>query len=641
VVSLVDWPGAAARLLREAKRAGLEDLPEAALARWLFCQAHLLVSTPVEAVADALFAAGHAREGDAGRLAYGPLLVPPVDADERLFQEPELPRTKRSSDFGLFAMSSPAKRTSDAPAAASFGDLGLRPELLEGLRLRRIQAPSSLQQRCLGPLLGDGDVVVEAPPGTGKTLALALAALQRVDFALAGEGPPAPHCPEGHEVKRGEAEGASCAGCGPDGGAAPRPRPQGEQGSGPCETCGCWAERDEYGDRVCWCDACEFRGGCWRREAGEGESHPAAVLCPDCGWYLCGPCSAAAPCPTRPARVPACQALILVPTRELAIQIRGWVTSLGKPLGARCEALIGGTSVRASINAVRHGRHVVVGNPGRVFDLISKRHLRVDSVRDLFLDEADAMLSHGMKNQLYDIFKCLPFDVTVRCFATRLPEDILELLPKFMRDPVYVMNRGEAAEPWIPARVRHYCMAGGAEKAGRLLGLRGMLLGACSTLVFCNSRRGVDDLVEQLHRLDQPGVAALHAELDQRERELVMREFLQGKARTVVCTGEFARGLDNSRVNLVINVDLPRGEEDYLLRSGRCGRFDRPGTVITLVAHQEVQAIHALALRYGMRLEASTMREVSEALRRRPGRRASAGEGAGGNCDAPGGGPDA
>jgi len=633
VVSLADQPQVEARLLALARRAKLGEFPEAVLARWLLSQTFLLVSTPAAAVADALLAAGHASEGPDGRLTYGALALPPLHADAGVFEEPpleQLPRAKRDSDLGVFALRPSVEAAGRAlPPAGSFEDLGLREELLEGLRRKGLQRPNGLQQRCLGQLVGDGDVIVEAPPGTGKTLALALAALQHVDLALTEEGPPAPHCPAGHRARRTQgAPSASCAGCAFNGAiAAPPQEPRSDQG--PCRTCGCSAERDDYGDRICWCDTCQYWGGCWRAPVASDEDDawqprpPTPLHCAECGWYLCGACNKAAPCPTRPVRAPTCQVLVLAPTRELALQIEAWVIALGRPLGARCKALIGGTSVRDSIDAVRKGKHVVVGNPGRVFDLISKRHLRVESLKLLLLDEADAMVSRNMKDQVYDIFKCLPPAIQVGCFATQLSEEAHEVMGKFMREAARVLNQGEAAEPWIPARVHHYCMVGSEDKATRLLGLRGFLLAASAVIIFCNTRRMADCLSDQLSQADFTA-PALHAELDQRERDLIMREFRTGATRVIICTSEFARGLDNPRVSLVLNIDLP-GSEDYLLRAGRCGRFDRPGTVITLAAHQEVAAVRALALRYGLRLEASGMQEVAEALRRRPAQHARTG----------------
>merc|ERR1712203_1008769 len=134
-----------------------------------------------------------------------------------------------------------------------------------------------------------------------------------------------------------------------------------------------------------------------------------------------------------------CQALILAPTRELAQQIQKVVLALGDYLKIRCHACIGGTSVRDDIERLREGQHAVVGTPGRVLDMISKRHFRVDALQVFVLDEADEMLSRGFKDQIYDIFKTLPPNVQVCLFSATMPPDILDLSTKFMRDAVRIL----------------------------------------------------------------------------------------------------------------------------------------------------------------------------------------------------------
>jgi len=130
----------------------------------------------------------------------------------------------------------------------------------------------------------------------------------------------------------------------------------------------------------------------------------------------------------------ACQALILAPTRELAQQIHKVVLALGDYLKVKCHACIGGTSVRDDIDRLRDGQHCVVGTPGRVYDMLSKRHLRIDDLLTFVLDEADEMLSRGFKDQIYDIFKTLPPNVQVCLFSATMPPEILDMTTKFMRD---------------------------------------------------------------------------------------------------------------------------------------------------------------------------------------------------------------
>merc|ERR1712216_916158 len=134
-----------------------------------------------------------------------------------------------------------------------------------------------------------------------------------------------------------------------------------------------------------------------------------------------------------------CQSLILAPTRELANQIHKVVQALGDYLKVKCHVCIGGTSVRDDIDSLRDGQHVVVGTPGRVYDMISKRHLRIDDLLTFVLDEADEMLSRGFKDQIYDIFKTLPPNVQVCLFSATMPPEILDMMAKFMRDAVRIL----------------------------------------------------------------------------------------------------------------------------------------------------------------------------------------------------------
>merc|ERR1719251_361268 len=138
-------------------------------------------------------------------------------------------------------------------------------------------------------------------------------------------------------------------------------------------------------------------------------------------------------------KLAACQGLILAPTRELANQIQKVAVALGDYQEVKCHACIGGTSVRDDIDKLREGQHLVVGTPGRVFDMIGKRHLRVDDLMTFVLDEADEMLSQGFKERIYDIFKTLPPNIQVCLFSATIPHDILELTTKFMRDAVRIL----------------------------------------------------------------------------------------------------------------------------------------------------------------------------------------------------------
>jgi translation initiation factor 4A len=296
----------------------------------------------------------------------------------------------------------------------------------------------------------------------------------------------------------------------------------------------------------------------------------------------------------------ACQALILAPTRELANQIQKVAIALGDYHQVRCHACIGGNSVRDDIGKLRDGQHLVVATPGRVYDMISKGHLRVDDLVTFVLDEADELLSHGFKDQIYDIFKTLPPDIQVCLFSATMPPDILDLTAKFMRRPVRILVKKDEL---TLEGIRQFYIAIEKEvwKLDTLCDLYETLT-ITQAIIYCNTRRKVDELADQLTRRDFT-VSTLHAELDQRDRDLVMREFRSGSSRVLISTDLLARGIDVQQVSLVINFDLPRSTENYLHRIGRSGRFGRKGCAINFVSNRDVRAMQDIERFYHTQIE--------------------------------------
>jgi len=296
----------------------------------------------------------------------------------------------------------------------------------------------------------------------------------------------------------------------------------------------------------------------------------------------------------------ACQALILAPTRELALQIHKVTLALGDYLGVRCHACIGGKSRDEDIRSLREGPQVVVGTPGRVFDMIGRRHLRVDSLEVFVLDEADEMLSKGFKEQVYQIFKCLPSTIQVCLFSATIPSDILELTERFMRDPVRILVKKDEL---TLEGIRQYFVAVEREdwKIETLCDLYESLTIA-QAIIYVNTRRKADVLADQMTRRDFT-VSVMHSDLDSSERELVMREFCSGSTRVLVSTDLLARGIDVQQVSLVINYDLPREVENYLHRIGRSGRFGRKGTAINFVTSSDVRGMREIERYYHTQIE--------------------------------------
>jgi len=300
----------------------------------------------------------------------------------------------------------------------------------------------------------------------------------------------------------------------------------------------------------------------------------------------------------------ACQTLILAPTRELANQIHKVVLALGDYLKVQCHVCIGGTSVRDDIDVLRNGVHVVVGTPGRVFDMISKRHLRIDDLLTFVCDEADEMLSRGFKDQIYDIFKTMPPNVQVCLFSATMPPEILDMTTKFMRDAVRILVKKDEL---TLEGIRQFYVAIEKEewKLDTLCDLYETLT-ITQAIIYCNTRRKVDFLADQMSKRDFT-VSTMHAEMDQKERDLVMREFRSGSSRVLISTDLLARGIDVQQVSLVINFDLPSNLENYLHRIGRSGRFGRKGVAINFVTNNDVRVMKDIEKYYHTQIEEMPM----------------------------------
>eukprot|EP00567_Pseudictyota_dubia_P014019 CAMPEP_0197434348 /NCGR_PEP_ID=MMETSP1175-20131217/2099_1 /TAXON_ID=1003142 /ORGANISM="Triceratium dubium, Strain CCMP147" /LENGTH=409 /DNA_ID=CAMNT_0042963037 /DNA_START=106 /DNA_END=1335 /DNA_ORIENTATION=- len=281
-----------------------------------------------------------------------------------------------------------------------------------------------------------------------------------------------------------------------------------------------------------------------------------------------------------------CQSLIIAPTRELAQQIQKVVIALGDYMDLAVHACVGGTAVRDDIRTLQGGVHIVVGTPGRVYDMINRRALRLDSIRQFFLDEADEMLSRGFKDQIYDIFKFLPEEVQVCLFSATMPLDVLEVTQRFMRDPVRILVKKD--ELTLEGIKQFYIAVDREEwKLDTLCDLYETLT-ITQAIIYCNTRRKVDWLQEQMQERDFT-VSCMHGDMDQRERDIIMREFRSGSSRVLITTDLLARGIDVQQVSLVINFDLPTNRENYIHRIGRSGRFGRKGVAINFLTEGDVR----------------------------------------------------
>ncbi|CAJ0587607.1 unnamed protein product, partial [Mesorhabditis spiculigera] len=298
------------------------------------------------------------------------------------------------------------------------------------------------------------------------------------------------------------------------------------------------------------------------------------------------------------------QALVLSPTRELATQIQKVVLALGDYMNVQCHACIGGTNVGEDIRKLDYGQHVVSGTPGRVFDMIRRRNLRTRSIKLLVLDEADEMLNKGFKEQLYDIYRYLPPGCQVVLLSATLPHEILEMTAKFMTDPVRILvKRDELTLEGI----KQFFVAVDREewKFDTLVDLYDTLT-ITQAVLFCNTRRKVDWLTEKMKEANFT-VSSMHGEMEQKEREQIMKDFRAGTSRVLISTDVWARGLDVPQVSLVINYDLPNNRELYIHRIGRSGRFGRKGVAINFVKNDDVRILRDIEQYYSTQIDEMPM----------------------------------
>lgn len=298
------------------------------------------------------------------------------------------------------------------------------------------------------------------------------------------------------------------------------------------------------------------------------------------------------------------QALVLAPTRELAQQIHKVLVALGDYMNVECLAAVGGAAIREAIQKLNDGVHVVVGTPGRVFDMINRRALKTDHIKIFCLDEADEMLSQGFRDQIYDIFQLLPPSTQVVLLSATMPQEVLEVTTKFMRDPIRILVKKE--ELTLEGIKQFYVAVEKEEWKLDTLSDLYETVTITQAVIFCNTRRKVDWLTDKLTSREFT-VSAMHGDMDQAQRELIMKEFRSGSSRVLITTDLLARGIDVQQVSLVINYDLPSNRENYIHRIGRGGRFGRKGVAINFVTTEDVATLREIETFYNTQVDEMPM----------------------------------
>ena len=276
-------------------------------------------------------------------------------------------------------------------------------------------------------------------------------------------------------------------------------------------------------------------------------------------------------------------AVVVAPTRELALQVRRELEWLYEPAGAKTVSCVGGMDMRQERRTLANGAHIVVGTPGRLCDHIRRGSLDMSSVRTLVLDEADEMLDLGFREDLEFILGAAPAERRTLLFSATVPKPIAALAKRFQRDAIRI-SMIQANEQHADIEYRTITVAAAERENAVINTLR--YFEASSALVFCSTREGVKHLSS---RLGDRGfaVVALSGELSQNERSRALQSMRDGRARVCVATDVASRGIDLPKLDLVIHADLPKNNEALLHRSGRTGRAGRSGLSILIVPYSK------------------------------------------------------
>ncbi|MDD3395899.1 MAG: DEAD/DEAH box helicase [Acidaminococcaceae bacterium] len=279
------------------------------------------------------------------------------------------------------------------------------------------------------------------------------------------------------------------------------------------------------------------------------------------------------------------QALIMTPTRELAIQVSEEIGKIGRTSRIKALPVYGGQPIDRQIRALRSGAQIVIGTPGRLLDHIARNTIKLDHIKFLVLDEADEMLDMGFVDDMEEIMRHIPSERQTMLFSATMPRPILSLTKKYMRAPKLVaIHKEEVTAPSVDQyyyetkdKVDGLCRLLDVEINGKLI-------------IFCRTKKGVDDLVQALNSRGYLS-DGLHGDLSQSQRDRVMKKFRTGKSDILVATDVAARGLDIDNITHVVNFDIPSDPESYVHRIGRTGRAGNSGIALTFITPREFRQL--------------------------------------------------
>ena len=309
------------------------------------------------------------------------------------------------------------------------------------------------------------------------------------------------------------------------------------------------------------------------------------------------------------------QALMLTPTRELAVQVAKEIEMLQGESGFTIMTVYGGTDLEKQAKSLAGGVDIIVGTPGRVMDMTKRGHIDLAKPNWLVLDEADRMLDMGFFPDIMWVLEKMESRSQTLLFSATFPQEILDASYEFMNDPEFVLTQAESLD--IPDISQHSVRCGRANKlwvCGRILSHMG---DDDQTIIFANTKRMVDLMVERLkkHRFEADG---LHGDLNQNQRERILEKFRNGELSIIIVTDVASRGIDVDGVTCVINYDVPADVDSYVHRIGRTGRIGRKGQAWTLVSRDDIPQMNKIQATHSLDIIAGDAPELPDGVSRDP-----------------------
>jgi len=295
------------------------------------------------------------------------------------------------------------------------------------------------------------------------------------------------------------------------------------------------------------------------------------------------------------------QIMILVPTQELAKQIYEVAKNIGSFMPVSCLCATGGNSIRDDITIIDNGVHLVVGTPGRMYDLMNRRKLTTENIRCLIMDEADQMLEDRFYKQVMCILEIgFPKTTHVALFSATMPKEVLDVANKLLQEPVRILVPPEQVS--LEGIKQYKVDLEKEEWKYEVLCDIYKQLNINQALIYCNTRKRAEWLAEKLSTDGYP-LLCIHGEMENSERRKRMEDFRSGNVRVLIATDLLARGIDVQQVSLVINFELPMNRENYIHRIGRSGRFGKKGVSINLLCNNEAKMKEDIERFYSINME--------------------------------------